>query len=446
MRLLPLLLTATSAFAGLREDLSPVVDLAPTDTVTLVRPFGGSDLQLEVRGTSGPRTQTISVSSSMRSRILGSAKAEGVAGDSVAAPSAKGSNEDELVRNRTSFNRLQGAAGAAVLYWTVGLGLQPTGSAALGLILLGYPTSYLGHYLYSRDREWTDAHLAGTGYVSGTLYATTLLGTGALLGADEINSWRIAAFAGAAAYPVGLNLGYKYGERNRENPGRVYLAQSLAGQGLFTGAMTSLTLIPWESVDEDQAMNLVRVSALTTVAGGVGGHILGDRLFRDKPVPGGLGLGVSTLANMGLLTGFQLAAIMEPSSPNALFGTLLAGNTVGTLAGLHLLPSRRDTRERSVYISSGSVLGSVAGLAFLVMADPEDASMAGVLAYPTLGAWAGYGLTTALTSRLVESDAPRKASSQRSWIGDFALSEAILPIPTEHGTRWTWPGLTLSLR
>jgi hypothetical protein len=330
---------------------------------------------------------------------------------------------------------------------TVGLGIQPTsGSVMTGLVLLGYPASYLGHYIYSKDKEWTDAHLAGTTYASNTMYASALVGTGFLLGLDEPDSWRIAAFSGALAYPVGLGLGYRYGERHRAEPGRVYLAQAMANQGLFTGALVPLSIATNDDMEESDVRNLFRVAAITSVAGGVGGHILGDRLFGDRPVSGGLGLGVTTLANLGLLSGFELAMITKPSSPNSLFALLLAGNTLGTLAGLKVLPERRDTRERSIYIGSGTSLGALTGLAFLIMASPKDMTPGEVFAYPTLGAWGGYLLTTALTNDLVETKSSKKAAKPQGLVGDFAFSPLVVPVPSEGGTRWAWPGLTLSLR
>ncbi len=443
-----LLLFVSCSFASVREELAPVVDLAPSDTIVAIHPAGEGRIQVDLRSGAQTRTLQLSVASGLREKVLASAELEGIKSDVVQAgqPTAAATEGDQA-RNRTSFNRLQGGAGAAVFYVTVGLGLQPTsGSVATGLVLLGYPASYLGHYIYSKDKEWTDAHLAGTSYASNTLYASALVGTGFLLGFDEPDAWRIAAFSGALAYPAGLGLGYHYGDRHRAEPGRVYLAQSMANQGMFTGALVPLALAPSDGMDKSDVRNLFRTAAIASVAGGVGGHLLGDRLFGDRPVSGGLGLGVTTLANLGLLSGFELVMLTKPSSPTSFFGLLLAGNTAGTLAGLKLLPERRDTRERSIYIGSGTSLGALTGLALLIMKSPEDLSPGQITAFPTLGAWGGYLLTTALTEDLVEPNHPQKARRSHGVVGDFAFSPLVVPIPSEDGTRWAWPGLTLSLR
>jgi len=443
-----LLCLAPLAFASLRDDLAPVIDLAATDTIVSVHPEGEGGIRLDLRSPSGPRTHALSVASGLRARVLASADAEGLKGDAASTSDSETTSIDaDQARNRTSFNRVQGGVGAGVGYITVGLGLQPNSvPMTIGLFFLTSPVSYLGHHLYSRNKAWTDAHLASSVYASNTLYASTLFGTVFLLDPNDKDSWRAAAFAGALAYPVGLELGYRYGERHRDEPGRIHLAQTLANQGLFTGAMLPLAVAASRKMDPDQVKNLSRAAALTSMAGGIGGHMLGDRLFPERPVPGGLGMGVTTLANLGLLTSSSLAATARPSSPSSVFALLLAGNTAGTLAGLKILPERRDTRERALVVALGTSLGAVAGSAVLLIALPEDLTPGKALACPTVGAWGGYLLTTVLTRKLVESKDARTARPHPGPFGDLAFSPLVVPVRSEHGTSWTWPGLTVSLR
>lgn len=449
LRVVPLLL-ATAAFATVRDELAPILDLSPMDTVARIRSAGETSIELELRSPQGARVQTLSVSTTSHSRILSAAREEGVfdsAKSEASAPTPPTPNStdpDQTAGNRALFNRMQGSMGAGVIYWTVGFGLQPnSSSAALGLILMGYPASYFGHFMYSRDKEWTEAHVAGTNYVSSNLYFTSLLGLGFLGGSDE-NSWRLASFVSAAAYPVGIGVGYKYGQRLRDNPGRIYLCQALANQGAFTGALLPPTLISSDDMEASDARNLVRLSVLTSIGGEIGGHILGNRLFQGEHIPGGVGLGVSTLANLGLATSVEFV-LDGDTDPRGVMGVLLVGNTLGTVAGLKFLPERRDTRERSLYISGGTSLGILGGFGMFLLSEPDDPSVKDVYTWPLLGAWAGYGIATAISTKMVEPARGKKAATNRSPIGDIAFSPLVIPVPDDGKTRWVWPGLTISL-
>lgn len=446
---------ASASFASLRDELSPVIDLTPSDTIGRIHPLDESSIELELRSPEGRRTRTLSVSSSLRARILSAAQAEGVTIDSTAsgtaAPPAVPNPTvalDLQSKNRALFNRVQGGFGAGVIYWTVGFGLRPSDpSSATGLVLLGYPASYLGHFLYSRDREWSDAHVVGANYLSTNMYLTTLFALPFLIEPDKEETWRTATFLAAAAYPIGIQLGYNYGEKRRSNPGRVQLSQSLANQGAFTGALILPTLIADHDMGEDNARNMMRLSALGCVGGEVGGHVLGERLFPGERIPEGLGLGVSTLANLGLATSVELVLETDiDDNPRTFLGILLAGNTIGAVAGLKLLPARRDTRERALYISGGTALGVVGGLGLLMLNSPDDATPKEFYRWPLLGAWAGYAVSTMITKDMVEPKQTAKTSSRRSPFGDFSVSPLVVPVPENGNTRWVWPGLTLSLR
>lgn len=446
-RFLAFLLLAGPASASVRDALAPLVDLSPSDTVVAVRPADTGTILLDVRGAEGARTLRLSVSTSMRERLCAAADSEGMSCDSaIAARPIATVWAGDQARNRASFNRAQGALGAAAFYTTIGMGVQPSSaSTATGLVLLGYPASYLGHYLYGRDKEWTDAHLAGAWYGSSRIYLGAIFGTALLADVDRENSWRAASFVGAAAYPVGLHLGYLYGERRRTEPGRVYLAQSMASQGMFTGTLAPLVLLPWGS--DGNARDALRVAGTTGIVGGIGGHVVGDRLFAGRPVAGGTGDGVSTLANLGLLSGLELALLLEPGDERAVAALLLAGNGAGAAAGLAILPDQRDTRERAYYVSGGASLGALTGIAIVYLGNGfEDAEPSAVMAYPTVGAWAGYALATHLTRHLVETARGREPPPRGGPIGGVALSPVVLPMRSESGRRWVWPGLTVSLR
>lgn len=439
------ILLVSIAGATLREELAPFLDLGPSDSVVALRRIDSTTIRVELLHGTTRVSRDLAVSSAFRGRILAAARSSDLA-ESASAPPPPG--VDEQARNRAMFNRIQGSMGAGVLYWTVGFGLQPsTPSTATGLVLLGYPASYFGHFLYSREREWTDAHLAASNYVSTDLWLTTLLALPFLTKPDGSDAWRLSTFAAAAAYPVGLHAGYLYGEKRRNDPGRVYLAQSLAAQGALTGALVLPALLADDDMGENNARTMLRYGALAAVGGEVGGHVLAENLFAGETVPGGLGLGVSTLANLGLAT--ALGVVMDDDMDGDFHLTLgapLVGNTIGTIAALKLLPGRRDTRERSLYIGAGTSLGAIGGTGLLMLSGPDETwSARQIYAWPLLGAWAGYGIATYLTRDLVEAPS-RRASSGRGLIGDVAFCPVVVPGGSGRDARWTWPGMTISLR
>ena len=76
----------------------------------------------------------------------------------------------------------------------------------------------------------------------------------------------------------------------------------------------------------------------------------------------------------------------------------------------------------------------------------SDAEASEIVAYPTIGAWAGYAVTTLLTRSLVEPLHAKGTASPRGMIRDVAISPLVVPAFSDNAIRWTWPGLTVSLR
>ncbi len=453
---IPLLISLAAGFvqAGLREDLSAIVDLTPTDTIVTLRSAGEGKLELETRSKGNSSTKPLSVSSTTKNKLLESARKEGKLGSEVMTPAAANSSESQVrgevsdgneATNRTSFNRIQGSFGAGAIYWAVAVGAQPkSSSVAIGTILLGYPVSYLGHYLYSMDRPWTDAHLNGTVYLSSEFYFDALYGTMAL-GGFTPGSFQASSFVALAAYPVGLHLGYLFGGKYIDNPGRVSFVSSLSSQGMVVGGVLPICLADWGNKSESGAKTTFTISALGMIGGGIGGHFLAQNLMGGQHIAGGVGPGISTIATLGAMTGVELSlAGSSDPSVNSVFTMGLLGNTLGAVAGYALLPDRRDSKERSTYIDVGMGLGALGGIGLFFLGQPNEPTPAGVLAYPTIGAWVGYGVTTLLTSQLVEK--PVLASSKKGLVGNVSFATGVLPVPTDRGTRWTWPGMTVSLR
>jgi hypothetical protein len=58
----------------------------------------------------------------------------------------------------------------------------------------------------------------------------------------------------------------------------------------------------------------------------------------------------------------------------------------------------------------------------------------------------GLGIATLLTRDMVEPRRTARTPSGHGLIGDVAFSPVVVPVPTERSTRWTWPGMTISLR
>lgn len=445
--LLLTLVAASWAQSPLREQLAPIVDLSPTDTIVSVREVAESRILLEVRDSGKARTSTLSVASATKSRILAQARVEGVLGEVIDSVRAAAIYPDSVGRERyrSEFLNSRPLLGATAGLLALEFGLQPKDPATnLGILVLCYPASYIGHKLYAKDRDWTEAHVAGVGYGSTFAYVGTLYGTAGLMGISAESSLRTATFTSLLAYPFGVGLGYRYGERHRTDPGRVHLAHSLATQGAFTGAVLPFVLTDWSRMNDTKSDALFRIDVLSLAAGGFAGHLAGDRLGPDRPVPTGVGLGINTLSSLSAWTGLGIAALSHPESPNAYLGLMLAGNTLGTVAGYRMLVAREETRERATRIGMASSLGMLFGYCvFLVTSPKMDDPVEQIMAYPIAGGWAGYLIGTAATRRDPKHAASRSAFG--NWVGDFSVNPLVVPVRSSSGTVWTWPGISATL-
>ena len=196
--------------------------------------------------------------------------------------------------------------------------------------------------------------LAGSTYASSMFYSGALFGTAFLAGVDNLESWRAAAFISTLAYPLGIHMGYQYGERRRNEPGRIYLAQALANQGVFTGAITPFMLHSWNT-DAD-ARDVAQLAAVTGIAGGIGGHLLGDRMFPEQHIARRRRHGRihSRIPRPSFKR--RTGPAHEDGRPFPLLRLVARRQHRGNRRRIETLPKRRDTRERSFYISGGSSL------------------------------------------------------------------------------------------
>lgn len=438
---------ATGAEASLREALAPYVDFAPTDTLRSLSPSGDSKVLLSRSTKNGPRNEEIAVSIAARKDLLEMARLENLLMDSAAAVAIV-PLEDRQKQNRKQFTGGLSGLGALAFGSAILIGVQPDDpGVAMTVALVSYPASLGLHHLYARDRIWTDAHLEGATYGATSAYLGSLATVFALGGFDHEESWRAASLVGLVAYPIGVHWGYAYGQGHLADPGRVGLTSSLAWQGAFTGALIPIAIADWKP---DAAWSpTFQGSAVGFVGGGALGHVLGSVLHTNEPVPTGTGIGTSVLASLGAWTGLGVGLLQEDPSANTTAALIVAGNTLGTVGGYRIATRRRDTRERAMKIGMGMAIGSLVSscVSTIAVGYEDDASLVPVVALPLSGAWAGYGLATLFTEPVDQSrDASSLSSSKDSWIRDVNVSPFAFPSRTARGTRWTWPGVVVSLR
>lgn len=445
--LLLVALSASDACASLREALAPYVDLASTDTLRSLSPASTSKILLS-RGTKdGPRTEEFTVSSLARKELLDLARAESLLVDSASAVANVPLDESQN-QHRKQFTGGLSGLGALAFGSAVVIGLQPENAGIiLATATVSYPASFWLHHLYARDRLWTQSHLDGAVYGATSAYWGSLATIFALGGFDSEQTWRTASFVGLAAYPVGVHLGYAYGQRQLSDPGRIGLASSLAWQGAFTGAMLPIALADWD--DGAEWSPIYRSSAAGFVGGGLLGHAMGSFLHTGETVPTGAGIGTSVLATLGAWSGLGLGLLAEDPSTNSIATLVVAGNTLGALGGYTIATRRRDTRERAQKIGAGMALGGLVGslASMIALGFEEDPSIIPSVALPLAGAWLGYGVATLATESSGNArESTTHLSTKQSWIGDVNVSPIAFPSKTSTGTRWTWPGVVVSLR
>jgi hypothetical protein len=138
------------------------------------------------------------------------------------------------------------------------------------------------------------------------------------------------------------------------------------------------------------------------VLGGLAGIGTGVLLSR-KPITGGTAAAVGSGALWGTWFGFALSMIADLEDDALLSSTLLAGNAA--LLGTALAAPRWGVTEGRVrLVNVGGLIGGLAGVGVLLIAQPDDDKVA--ISIPMIGSAAGLAVGIATTRDRV-TDSPR---------------------------------------
>jgi hypothetical protein len=458
-RLLPLLCAAASfAAPGLTDQLSPYVDLQPQDSVVaLHRIPGGLSVDLLQRQSKVSRSISLAVNQANLAKLLAQARTENVAVDSlapVAAPVDTARRPAPVLgqglntSRRWDFVNYQSGISEAIYGWCLPLAFEldnssssPNTTTLIGLNLLTVPGSYFGHMAFSNGKEFGDAQFNGIHDYSVSMLVGAYGASYALLGPD-LASFKAAAVATAIGYPFAVGLGYDYGTRYDDNPGRISLRSNLAFVGGATGVLTDMLF-----ADEQQsAESATRILAIMATAGYFGGHFLADAWNPGGHVAGGVGDGIGQTALVGALAGTEAGAILDAKTYTSNVGLILGGVLAGTATGWEFFQGTPDTRERSAYTSLGMTGGLVGGIGLLFLSGEQDVTRTQVTSFLTIGPAVGYLAARALTSGMTEQVAAPKSSSVIRG-SDFQLLPQLSMVRVGNSDvvhrEWSVPGLVI---
>lgn len=137
-----------------------------------------------------------------------------------------------------------------------------------------------------------------------------------------------------------------------------------------------------------------KVRILSSVVGGLAGIGVGGMLAQ-KPITAGTAAAVSSAALWGTWAGLALGVIGGAEDDALLTTTLLAGN--GALVAAALGAPRAELAESRVrLVNVGGIIGGLAGLGVLLIAQPDDEKVA--ISIPLLGSAIGLGVGIATTA------------------------------------------------
>lgn len=339
---------------------------------------------------------------------------EGKEGEERSSQSSLRKNKFRYVSTQTVFSS-----------YTYGIALPiafeaPDKAAALGLLAL--PISFGAHYYVAWDKDYHDSHLLATSYFATNSLIFSYALPFMVLGPDY-NAFRVGSFAALAAYPLGLHYGYKHGTRFQDEPGRVSLQSSFA---FSMGFMGYAGMLLWAEQIESAEVG-VRLALTQVLGAAIAGHYLSNNYRTHEKVPGGIGPGISTFSLLGGLVAGSLLATIEPESPAAYGGLMVAGIGAGFFGGQKYFYHKYDNFERAAYNSIGLGVGAVTPLGFMLLADAFPDEPSTWMWTLTAGAYAGYFVTRAVTGSLVES--PRSHASEKGFFKTFAFNPIPMPIP-----------------
>ena len=445
-------LAAVPARADLRDKLGVFFEIGAQDSVTAVTQKSATALEVETvdMTTTERKTQQEEIGEKAMGKLLAEAKSAGVPVTewspstpkalqaAPAADKAEKADEGKVAVQGAPVNRSSSSQRKNRMWymgWQVPISTYIFGFSIpealdvesprvrIAMPLLTAPVAFGTHFWFAKSRNFEDAHLIGTRYLSlSALYGSYAIPY-ALMDSDA-DRFRTAALISLAAYPLGIWGGYELGDRYVDLPGRVETQSKFA---LGFGIMGFVSpFLYFEDVDAN-IESIVRLGLGQSVALGAAGHFLSEYYRTGENIPGGVTTGILTHATLGAGIGAEIAALSDASSVRPWLGAAMAGGTVGFMEGLWYFRSRFDSNERGFYNILGTGAGILMGGGVLILVSDTDASAyaqkVSTVSLLLGGALLGYIATDLLTVGMED----RPAAGPQKWTDRLAVN--LMPFP-----------------
>ncbi len=424
-------------FGKINDQLELLFEIQGGDSVISITQTGSGKISVLVVDSTGTQERTLEseVPSHMLGKLKESAESESIPWKvtdfqlaPAPVPAAAPENQDALGKNKFRYVSTQTTFSTYIYGFALPIALEAPDKAA-AMTLLALPISFGAHYYVAWNKDYHDSHLLATSYFASNSLIFSYALPFMVLGPDY-NAFRIGNFAALAAYPLGLHYGYKHGTRFQDEPGRISLQSSFAST---MGIMGFFGVSLWANMIESGEIG-TRLLVAQTLGAAVGGHYLSYKYRTHERVPGGIGPGISTFSLLGGMVAGSLVASIEPESGPAFGSIMLAGIGAGFWSGQKFFQDKYDTFERAGYNTLGLSAGALTPLGLMLLTESFPDGPAPLFWTVTSGAFAGYFLTRAITSSLVEE--PRRIGSQKGFIKNFAFNPIPMPVmETRDGRR-----------
>jgi hypothetical protein len=299
----------------------------------------------------------------------------------LAAPAEVSKEEAKSIREEYMGGQL--TASTFVYGLSLMSAFQLEGGAALVVPAFAVTGSLIAHSVYVRNAPLTEGQVLGMNYAAATSIFSSYAIPYIAMGSDA-NAFRIGSALALVAYPVSLMPGNAYGRRYNQHPWDLNKKMMFAGAFATAGAV-----LPWVYLKDPDPDVYMRLAPLQFLAFGAAGHFAADLYRPGERLTDGVTTGIFTHTALGTLAGFTLVPVLEPESPQAAVGMVLASAVGGFAEGLWFFNDRYDDAERANFAS----LGLAAGLLLPgSIAFASEASAAKTMVAMTIGGTLGYAV------------------------------------------------------
>ncbi len=445
------LLLGAVVFGKVRPQLELFFDIVNSDSIISLLRTADDTISVVIlkSGAASPIRQSAFVPPQALERLLQQAELESVAvgrnetvsAESTSAGMASTSKQESKPEvsnredNRYKYILTQSIASSYVYGAAIPMIFDMKTEKIWGMQLITFPAALVTHFMLSRDRKHDDARFLGVTYFSSNSIALSYMVPYILLGPtyrekrgdgslQEELGWSetIGHIAVLGGYPLGLYLGYKHGEKFKDNPGRITLqASSALAMGLI-GLSANTFLI--DRLDSRHVS--FRINNASFLLPAIGGHYLSQYYRQGDKITGGIGPGILTHTALGMLIGATVMVNLDLNSDEErdAISSMMTGSLVAGFAeGAWFFRDEYDTYEQAGYQLLGGIGGMLLPIGFGIFFDLSSSPKSTTTSM-CIGALGGYTLTRYLTQGLANAGTGGKEDALPK-----GLTINLLPVP-----------------